>query len=130
MAGLATVGSRTAEAETLRQQALRDFAAAQQAADEAAFEPSADSGARERAQRAVADAQSVLLTQLAVAGRRADAPVSGFDSAVAESLTAIADRLQQGRERALPDLQTVALASPLERELVQRIQRLAVEVAR
>jgi hypothetical protein len=45
----------------------------------------------------VADAQSVLLTQLAVARQRTD---------------------------------SAELASPLERELMQRIQRLAVEVAR
>jgi multidrug resistance protein MdtO len=129
MAALASVGSGNTEGETLRLQALRDFAAAQQAADEAAFEPSAGDQARERAQRAVADAQSVLLTQLAVASQRTDARLSGFDSAVAESLTAIADRLQQGRERSLPDFQLAALESPLERELVQRIQRLAFEVA-
>jgi multidrug resistance protein MdtO len=129
MAGLATVGSGTAEVETLRLQALRDFASAQQAADEAAFEPSDGRPVRERAQRAVADAQSVLLTQLAVARQRTDARVSGFDAAVAESLTAIADRLQQGQGRAFPDFQIAALVSPLERELVQRIERLAVEVA-
>jgi len=133
MAQLATVGSRSddqtvvaREAQGLRLQAYRDFAAAQQSADEAAFELSAGGpeglgvaalAARERLQRATADAQSVFLTQLAVAQQRPnvapaelpDALISGvrrFDAVVAESLAAVADRAQRTQDRALPDLRT------------------------
>ncbi len=90
----------------LRLQAERDFAAAQQSADEAAFEPSgygparesaATLAARERLQRAAADAQSVFLTQLAMAHQRptvapAKLPealidgVRSFDAVIAECL--------------------------------------------
>jgi len=131
MAQLATVGSRSddqtvvaREAQGLRLQAYRDFAAAQQSADEAAFELSAEgpeglrAGAlatRERLQRATADAQSVFLTQLAVAHQRPnvvpaelpDALINGvrrFDAVVAESLVTIADRVQRTVDRPLPDL--------------------------
>ena len=137
MAQLATVGSRSddqivvaTEAHSLRLQAYGDFAAAQQAADEAAFEPRADRpddadaaavDARERLQRATADAQSVFLTQLAVAQQRPnvapaelpDALIHGvrrFDAIVGESLSAIADRVQGSVDRTLPDLRTALAA--------------------
>jgi multidrug resistance protein MdtO len=125
-ARLATVGRRsddqTAVAEAaheLRLQAYRDFAATQQAADEAAFElirDSADNRAvRDRLQRATAEAQSVFLTQLAIAYQRPtvapielpDAVVEGgrrFDAVVAEALDVLADRAQGVARRALPDL--------------------------
>ena len=137
MAQLATVGSRSddqtvvaREAQGLRLQAYGDFAAAQQSADEAAFELSAEGpeglgaaalAARERLQRATADAQSVFLTQLAVAQQRPnvapaelpDALIHGvrrFDAIVGESLSAIADRAQGHVDRALPDLRTALAA--------------------
>jgi len=133
MAQLATVGSRSddqtvvaREVQGLRLQAYGDFAAAQRSADEAAFELSAEGpeglgavalAARERLQRATADAQSVFLTQLAVAQQRPnvapaelpDALIHGlrrFDAVVGESLAAIADRAERTVDRALPDLRT------------------------
>jgi uncharacterized membrane protein YccC len=128
MAQLATVGTRSddqtvvaREAQGLRLTASVDFAAAQQLADEAAFELSGDgsmglgAAARERLQRATADAQSVFLTQLALAQQRPDAApaelpdalingVRRFDAFIGESLAAIADRTQHTVGRALPDL--------------------------
>jgi multidrug resistance protein MdtO len=126
MARLATVGSRSdnqtvvvEEAQGLRLQSYRDFAAAQQLADEAAFELSgagAESlAARERLQRTTADAQSVFLTQLAIAHQRpAVAPaqlpdgvvtgVRGFDAVVGDYLEVIADRVRRTAHRRLPDL--------------------------
>jgi len=128
MAQLAIVDNRSndqtvvaREAQSLRLTASVDFAAAQQLADEAAFELSGDgstglgAAARERLQRATADAQSVFLTQLALARQRPDAApaelpdalrrgVRRFDAVVGESLTAIADRAQHTVGRALPDL--------------------------
>ena len=131
MARLATVGSRSddqtvvaREAQGLRLEAYRGFAAAQQSADEAAFEPSGfgddGSGAaalaeRERLQRATADAQSVFLTQLVVAQQRPNAALAElpsplveglrrFDAVIAESLAAIADRAQHAVARPLPDI--------------------------
>src|SRR5262245_45546398 len=76
MARLATVGGGGDDqafptADGLRLQASHDFAIAQQLADQAGFElgdPSREGlAARERLQGAAADAQSVFLTQLAIA---------------------------------------------------------------
>src|SRR5882724_10152064 len=164
MARLAVVGSRGDEravlgdaAETLRLQASHDFQIAQQLADQAAFElgdPSRESLAtRERLQRAAADAQSVFLSQLAIAHQpRGVVPplpevidaVRRFDDAVSESLAAIADRAERGVQRPVPDLGAqlmlvtalVAEKVPgfvgsrlaLYRDLVPRIQRLAADL--
>jgi len=165
MARLAVAGSRGDEravrgdaAETLRLQASHDFQIAQQLADQAAFElgdPSRESLAtRERLQRAAADAQSVFLTQLAIAHQpwdvvppvpeALDDAVRRFDEAVSESLAAIADRAERGVQRPVPDLGTqlmlvtalVAEKVPgfvgsrlaLYRDLVPRIQRLAADL--
>jgi multidrug resistance protein MdtO len=124
MARLATVGSRgddqaaASAAEGLRLQASHDFTIAQQLADQAAFElgdPSREAlAARERLQRAAADAQSVFLTQLAIAHQPRDvvpalpgalgAGVRRFDAAVAESLEAIGALADGGAPRPIPDL--------------------------
>jgi uncharacterized membrane protein YccC len=150
MARLATVANR-GDAESLRLQASRDFASAQQLADQAAFElgePSRDGlDARERLQRAAADAQSVFLTQLAVAHQRHDVPpgvlgagIARFDMAVSASLEAIAELTERGARKPLPDLrvQLAALAAEdgghgsrlaLYRELVPRIERLEADLA-
>ena len=124
MARLATVGSRgddqaaASAAEGLRLQASHDFTIAQQLADQAAFELGAPSreglAARERLQRAAADAQSVFLTQLAIAHQPRDvvpalpgalgAGVRRFDAAVAESLEAIGALADGGALRPIPDL--------------------------
>jgi uncharacterized membrane protein YccC len=131
MAELASAASRSGaqpivagQTEDLRLRASHDFLVAQQLADEAAFEvtervpeqPTTSWGAYQRLQRVTADAQSVFLTQLALAQQRAnvapphlpDGLVNGmrhFDAVVAENLAVIAD---PGRRRAtaLPDLRT------------------------
>jgi multidrug resistance protein MdtO len=127
MAHLATVGSRSDDqavvaeaAQGLRLQAYTDFAAAQVAADEAAFELSRAGtermAARARLQRATADAQSVFLTQLAIAQQRPaiapaelpDGVVAGaraFDAVVADYLEGVGDRVHGTARRVLPDLQ-------------------------
>src|SRR6266403_5536878 len=145
-------------AEELRLQASHDFQIAQQLADQAAFElgaPSRESlGTRERLQRAAADAQSVFLSQLAIAHQPRgvvpplpeviDDAVQRFDDAVSESLAAIADRAERGVQRPVPDLGAqlmlvtalVAEKVPgfvgsrlaLYRDLVPRIQRLAADL--
>jgi multidrug resistance protein MdtO len=119
MARLATVGTRgDDQAEGLRLQASHDFTIAQQLADQAAFELGAPSreglAARERLQRAAADAQSVFLTQLAIAHQPRDvvpalpgalgAGVRRFDAAVAESLEAIGALADGSAQRPIPDL--------------------------
>ena len=84
-------------------QASQSFATAQQLADQAAFElgdPSRESlAARERLQQAAANAQSVFLTQLALAHQREivgalpdslDGGVRRFDAAVSDSLETMA----------------------------------------
>jgi len=131
LARLATVGSRSDDqtvvgdaARELRLRADREFAAAQQSADQAAFElgrAGFDSlAARERLQTATAEAQSIFLTQLAVASQRPNLSavelpdalvreVRRFDAVVAESLAIIADRSAGETQRVLPDLR-----SPLE----------------
>jgi multidrug resistance protein MdtO len=157
MARLATVGNR-GEADGLRVQASHDFAAAQQLADQAAFELGATSreglAARERLQRAAADGQSIFLTQLAIPHQPRDIlpaalgdGVRRFDAAVSEGLEAIAERAERGSQHPLPDLrvQLAALTaltreSPeaaghlgsrvaLYRELVPRIERLEADLA-
>src|SRR5262249_3527460 len=94
------------------------FGVARQLADQAAFELGAPSreglAARERLQRAAADAQSVFLTQLAIAYQprhvvpalpgALGAGVRRFDAAVADSLEAIAERAQRGAQPPMPDL--------------------------
>jgi len=125
MARLATGATDAlSAAEGIRLQASHDFAVAQQLADQAAFEPGDPTGeglaARERLQRAAADAQSVFLTQLAIAHQPRDvvpalpgalgAGVRRFDAAVAESLEAIAECAQRSVQRPIPDLR-VPLAS-------------------
>jgi multidrug resistance protein MdtO len=171
MARLATVGSQSddqteviARTGSLRAQAAGDFATAQQWADDAAFELLTTAAperlaARKRLQRAATDAQSVFLTQLALAHQRpaigpVDVPESvvsaarRFDAVVGEYLDVVADRMQDGAHRDLPELrlaQRVAtdrmqaesrlLATPevaaqiegrlsLYRELVPRLERL------
>jgi hypothetical protein len=119
MARLATVGTRgDDQVEGLRLQASHDFTIAQQLADQAAFELGAPSreglAARERLQRAAADAQSVFLTQLAIAHQPSDvvpalpgalgAGVRRFDAAVAESLEAIGALAEGSAQRPIPDL--------------------------
>jgi multidrug resistance protein MdtO len=126
MARLATVGSHSDDqAEvlqrtgSLRAQASGDFATAQQWADDAAFELSGAAperlAARERLQRAAADAQSVFLTQLALAHQRPAAASVGvpdgvvaaarrFDAVVGEYLDVIADRAQGTAPRDTPEL--------------------------
>ena len=164
MARLATPGSRT---EDLRMQASHDFQIAQQLADQAAFElgePTRDAlRTRDRVQRAAADAQSVFLTALAIAHQPPDvvprlpgalgASVRRFDAALADSLEAIADRVERGAERPVPDLRAEldAIAAltqrsvpgvpdrdaaahlegrvALYRELVPRMERLRAEFA-
>jgi multidrug resistance protein MdtO len=132
MARLAIVGSRdddqaAASAEGLRLQASHDFGVAQQLADQAAFElgdPTHEGlAARERLQRAAANAQSVFLTQLAIAYQprhvvpalpgALGAGVRRFDAAVADSLEAIAERAQRSAQRPIPDLrlQLAAIAA-------------------
>jgi uncharacterized membrane protein YccC len=144
MARLATVGSGGDDytavaraAQSLRVQASRDFAAAQQLADQAAFElgdPGSEGlAARERLQRAAADAQSVFLTQLAIAHQRFDvalAVVPGalvgdlqrFDAVVSDSLQVIAERAEHRAQRALPDLRgQLAAVTAVAEEGVPRI---------
>jgi len=127
MAELAAVGSRSEdqkivarEIRGLRAEALRHFAAAQQSAEEDAFEWPARgrevaAAARDRLQAATAEAQAIFLTQLAIASQRpnvepAELPeglVAGtrrFDGVVAESLAVIADRVQNAACRDLPEL--------------------------
>jgi multidrug resistance protein MdtO len=126
MADLARVGSRSddqtvvaREIQGLRLQAYRHFATAQQSVEEEAFEWTASgadvAAARDRFQAATAEAQSVFLTQLAVASQRPNvAPselpeglVTGarrFDAVVAESLDVIADRAETAATRDPPDL--------------------------
>src|SRR5262249_2285581 len=141
MARLATVGSRAedqsaASAEGLRVQASHDFGLAQQLADQAAFELGAPSheglAARERLQRAAADAQSIFLTQLAIAYQPRDvvpalpgplgAGVRRFDAAVGESLEAIAEWAERGAQRGIPDLRVqLAAVTELTQESVPGI---------
>jgi len=121
MARLATVETGSDEqraTEDLRVQASHDFQIAQQLADQAAFElgdPTRDGlAARDRLQRAAADAQSVFLTQLAIVHQPRDvvpalpavlsAGVRRFDAAVSNSLEAIAGRVDRSARRPIPDL--------------------------
>ena len=121
MARLAGVSDRAGvapAAESARLQAAHDFAAAQQLADQAAFEPGdpSDEGlaARDRLQRAAADAQSVFLTQLAIVRQPLEVgpplphalgdAMRSFDAAVADSLDTIAVRVANGAAGTLPDL--------------------------
>ena len=167
MARLATVGSGGGDhavvvraVQGLRVQASRDFATAQQLADQGAFEvvdPGGDGlAARERLQRAAADAQSVFLTQLAIAHQRLDgvapdalvADLRRFDAVVSDSLEVIAERAERRARRALPDLRgrldAVAVRTEdnvpgvtahiegrlaLYRELIPRIERLGADLA-
>ena len=139
MADLARVGGRSEdqavvarEIQGLRVQAYRHFVAAQQSAEEDAFEWSASrpdvAATRDRLQAATAEAQAVFLTQLAVASQRPNvapaevpealvASTRRFDAAVAESLDAIADRAQAAASRDLPDLRAplAAVAAELPR---------------
>ncbi len=123
-------------AEGIRLQASHDFAVAQQLADQAAFEPGDPTGeglaARERLQRAAADAQSVFLTQLAIARQPPEvvpalpgalgAGVRRFDAAVADSLEAIAEAAQGGAQRPIPDLRVqLAAVTALGKESVTSI---------
>src|SRR5262245_8473371 len=124
MAELARVTSRgdepavTREIHGLRLEASRHFAAAQQSAEEAAFEWGSSgraAAARDRLQAAAAEAQAVFLTQLAVASQRQDAASAelpealvagarGFDATVAEALDVLADCARSAESRELPDL--------------------------
>jgi len=107
-------------AAALRAQADRDFAAVQQALEEAAFEPDVLSpekhGLRDVAQRVTIDAQAVFLNQLAVARHRPDfapgvlpppvrAGIRRLNTAVAARLDAVADSVEGKARAPLPDLQ-------------------------
>jgi multidrug resistance protein MdtO len=156
MARLATVASRedpaaaTQAAEELRLQASHDFATAQQLADQAAFEPAEPSreglAARERLQRAAADAQSIFLAQLALAHPPRDvvtslpdalrAGLARFDRAVSASLAAIAERVERSVPSPIPDVReplagvrtlATATAPRLERDAARHVEgRLAL----
>src|SRR2546427_792022 len=139
MARLATGATDAlSAAEGIRLQASHDFAVAQQLADQAAFEPGDPTGeglaARERLQRAAADAQSVFLTQLAIARQPPEvvpalpgalgAGVRRFDAAVADGLEAIAEAAQGGAQRPIPDLRVqLAAGTPLGKESVTSTSR-------
>ena len=129
MARLATVGSSADHTAVvtngLRQQASRQFATAQQLADQAAFELGDPGGegraARERLQQATADAQSVFLTQMAIAhewpalARSAlpdtlAAELRRFDADVADSLEVIAQRSERTASRVMPNLRAALAA--------------------
>src|SRR6185295_15268739 len=104
MSRLATLKNREGEAaEGLRVQASREFVTAQQLADQAAFEIGAPTpegvNARERLQRAAAEAQSIFLTQLAIAHlpldgvavpHALDSTIERFDTEISNSLKTIA----------------------------------------
>jgi multidrug resistance protein MdtO len=143
MARLATVGSRDgdqaavgSETEGLRMQASQDFAIAQQLADQAAFElgdPSREGlAARERLQGATADAQSVFLTQLAIAYQPRDVVpalplalgtgVRRFDSVISDSLEAIAESATRRAQRPISGLRVeLAAVAALTKESIPSI---------
>jgi multidrug resistance protein MdtO len=149
MARLATAVSRGGDrdasagsAEELRLQASHDFAIAQQLADQAAFEyiePSPSGmAARERLQRTAADAQSIFLTQLALAHPPHDVVAAlpdalrggfeGFDRTLSASLDAIAERAERGTHRPMPDLHEplaslTALAQDTDARVEDRVAR-------
>jgi multidrug resistance protein MdtO len=146
MARLATVGSSSddqtevvARANSLRAQAVEDFTSAQQWADDAAFELTGAAperlAARERLQRAAADAQSVLLTQLAITHQRPavatmEVPrgvisaARRFDAVVGEYLEVVADRALGVAHRDLPELGRPFHATT---ELMQAERRLVAD---
>jgi multidrug resistance protein MdtO len=109
----AAVTRSTAE---LRAQADREFGAVQQALEEGAFEPDVPGlGDRDAAQRMTIDAQAVFLNQLAIARHRPDfapgalpplvrAGIRRFNTAVAERLDAVAERIDDTADDPLPDL--------------------------
>jgi multidrug resistance protein MdtO len=141
MARLATVASpgdddTATRAEDMRVQASHDFTTAQQLADQAAFElgePSRERvAARERLQRAAADAQSVFLTQVAIAHQPPDVVaalpaalrdgVRRFDAAVSDGLGAIARSAERPAQGAVPDLRAhLAAVAMLARDSVPRM---------
>ena len=105
----AAIARSTAE---LRAQADREFGAVQQALEVGAFEPDVSGLAP---QRMTIDAQAVFLNQLAIARHRPDfAPgalpppvrvgIRRFNTAVAERLDAVADRIDGTAGDPLPDL--------------------------
>jgi multidrug resistance protein MdtO len=100
-------GTTKRDAESLRAEVSRQLGIAQQLADQAAFElgePKPDGlRARYGLQLAAADAQSIFLTQLALAHQRAfvaalpevlSAAFRRLDSAISDSLTKIADEIE------------------------------------
>jgi multidrug resistance protein MdtO len=142
MARLATVRSSgdeynaaTEAAGEVRVQVAHDFATAQQMADQAGFElgPRKEGlVARERLQRAAADAQSTFLTQLAIAHQRSDGVLAipdavdtgmrRFDAAISDGLEAIAARAERRAAPPIPDLHAhFAAAAALVTESVARI---------
>ena len=104
----------------------RQFAAAQQSAEEGAFEwgeaaPRARV-ARERFQAASSEAQAAFVTQLAVASQRPNVAPGGlpdalvaatrrFDAAVSQNLDVLADRAEAVSSRELPDLRASLVAA-------------------
>ena len=125
MADLARVGGLSEDQAVvahaiggLRLRAYRHFAAAQQSGEEAAFEwLSRERGGMAHASfwRAISEAQSVFLTQLAIASQRptvapTDLPPAlvaatrHFDSQVGECLDRIADRAAKRTPREIPEL--------------------------
>jgi len=129
MARLTTISGNDERApvatDGLRQQVTRQFATAQQLADQAAFELGDSGGegrvARERLQQAAADAQSVFLTQLAIAHEWPPPAASAlpdtlaaelrrFDADVANSLDVIAERSERTANRVMPNLRAALAA--------------------
>ena len=110
---------------------------AQQLADQAAFElgdPSrAGLAARERLQNAAADAQSIFLTQLAIAHQPHDlipalppalaVGVRRFDAAISDRLEAIAQSMARVADRLVSDLRMqLAAITELARDSVPGIE--------
>jgi len=130
----------------LRARAYRHFAAAQQSAEEESFEWSAaatDSPARDRFLRAIAEAQTVFLTQLALASQRGTvAPASlpqplvaamlRFDERAGDYLDRIADRASGSSSGEIQDprgplTELAALAHRERSAIANREWRLQVE---
>jgi multidrug resistance protein MdtO len=111
-----------ATTESLRLQASQSFTAAQQLADQAAFELGNVSGEtvaeRERLQRAAADAQSVFLTLLALAHQREGTAlpvelalaVRRFDTVAHDTLEAMARSTESRTRPPLEDLHAALAA--------------------
>ena len=153
MADLARVGRMSDDQaiiaraiQGLRLRAYRHFAAAQQSSEEEAFEWTSrerDGAAQRHFPAAMAEAQSVFLTQLAIASQRpAVAPTKlppalvaatrRFDERVGASLEVIADRTSASVLREIPDLREAlaewaGVADALRSQIANREWALQVE---